>query len=124
MGGSSERRVTGDPAEVESVCNVLALTVELLLRNEQHRDSSRWREAAVRELLLGLVNGTVTENGLLEALRHIGSPMTPPWNITAVVPASGSGSSSLPSSTSVACFDGSRRSPVWLRPNCRARCGF
>ena len=94
--------VTGDPAEVESVCNVLALTVELLLRNEQHRDSSRWREAAVRELLLGLVNGTVTENGLLEALRHIGSPMTPPWNIIAVVPASGSGSSSLPSSTSVA----------------------
>ena len=94
--------VTGDPGEVESVCNVLALTVELLLRNEQHRDSSRWREAAVRELLLGLVNGTVTENGLLEALRHIGSPMTPPWNITAVVPAAGTGSWSLPSSTSVA----------------------
>src|SRR6476661_4332193 len=41
--------VTGDPGEVESVGNVLALTVELLLRNEQHRDSSRWREAAVRE---------------------------------------------------------------------------
>ncbi|BAH50948.1 CdaR family transcriptional regulator [Rhodococcus opacus] len=94
--------ITGDPAEVESVCSVLALTVELLLRNEQHRDSSRWREAAVRELLLGLVNGTVGENGLLEALRHIGSPMTPPWNITAAVPASGSGSWSLPSSTSVA----------------------
>ncbi|MFC9358092.1 CdaR family transcriptional regulator [Rhodococcus sp. NPDC057014] len=93
--------VTGDPDEVESVCNVLALTVELLLRNEQHRDSSRWREAAVRELFLGLVNGTVTENGLLEALRHIGSPMTPPWNITAVVPAAGSGSWSLPSSTAV-----------------------
>ncbi|GCE38883.1 helix-turn-helix domain-containing protein [Rhodococcus sp. USK10] len=94
--------VTGDPDEVESVCNVLALTVELLLRNERHRDSSRWREAAVRELLLGLVNGTVTENGLLEALRHIGSPMAPPWNIAAVVPAAGGGSWSLPSSTSVA----------------------
>ncbi|MFC9549927.1 CdaR family transcriptional regulator [Rhodococcus sp. NPDC056960] len=94
--------VTGDPGEVESVGNVLALTVELLLRNEQHRDSSRWRETAVRELLLGLVNGTVAETGLLEALRHIGSPMTPPWNVTAVIPAAGSGSWSLPSSTSVA----------------------
>jgi carbohydrate diacid regulator len=83
--------VTGDPAEVESIGAVIALTVELLVKDERQRDSSRWHEDAVRQVLLGLAGGALHEEGLLEALAHLGSPLSPPWNLSAVISARTSG---------------------------------
>ena len=83
--------VTGNPAEVESIGAVIALTVELLVRDERQRDGSRWHEDAVRQVLLGLANGAMSEEGLVEALRHLGSPLSPPWNLTVVMSARTSG---------------------------------
>jgi carbohydrate diacid regulator len=79
--------VTGDPAEVVSIGSVIALTVELLVRDEHYRDRSRWREDAVRQVLIGLAKGAMSEAGLIEALRHIGAAMSPPWHLTAIVSA-------------------------------------
>jgi carbohydrate diacid regulator len=83
--------VTGDPAEVESIGAVIALTVELLVKDERQRDSSRWHEDAVRQVLLTLASGAMSEEGLLEALDHLGSPLSPPWNLSAVMSARTSG---------------------------------
>src|SRR4051794_15020065 len=68
--------VTGDPAEVEPIGAVIALTVELLVNDERQRDSSRWHEDAVRQVLLTLASGAMSEEGLLEALEHLGSPLS------------------------------------------------
>ncbi|WP_051574280.1 sugar diacid recognition domain-containing protein [Mycobacterium sp. URHB0044] len=83
--------VTGDPAEVEPIGAVIALTVELLVNDERQRDSSRWHEDAVRQVLLTLASGAMSEEGLLEALEHLGSPLSPPWNLSAVISARTSG---------------------------------
>lgn len=77
--------VTGEPSKVENVARVLVLTVELLLRQERQRDDLRWREAAVRDVISGLMNGATTEERLVTGLREIGSPLRPPWNIMAVI---------------------------------------
>jgi carbohydrate diacid regulator len=77
--------ITGDPREVETTAKVLVLTIELLIRQEQHRDDLRWREAAIRDVMSGLANGTMTEARLLTMLHDIGSPLRPPWNITAAI---------------------------------------
>jgi carbohydrate diacid regulator len=79
--------VTGNPSEVQSVGEVIALTVELLVKEERQRDSSRWHEDAVRQVILALATGTMTETGLVEALRRVGSPLSPPWNIAVVTSA-------------------------------------
>lgn len=83
--------VTGDPVEVEPIGAVIALTVELLVNDERQRDSSRWQEDAVRQVLLALASGAMSEEGLLEALEHLGAPLSPPWNLCAVMSARTSG---------------------------------
>jgi carbohydrate diacid regulator len=83
--------VPGDPAEVEPIGAVIALTVELLVKDERARDSSRWHEDAVRQVLLALASGAMGEEGLLEALGHLGCPLSPPWNLSAVISARTSG---------------------------------
>ena len=45
----------------------------------------------MRQVLLGLANGAMSEEGLVEALRHLGSPLSPPWNLTVVMSARTSG---------------------------------
>ncbi|MGV9867155.1 CdaR family transcriptional regulator [Rhodococcus koreensis] len=92
--------VTGDPVEVAPIADVLVLTVELLLRQEQQRDDSRWREAVVRDLISGLMNGTMTETRLVAGLRDVGSPLHPMWNITAVVAAPNGSDPSIPPASS------------------------
>jgi carbohydrate diacid regulator len=77
--------ITGDPDEVETTAKVLVLTIELLIRQAQHRDDLRWREAAIRDVMSGLANATMTEPRLLTMLHDVGSPLRPPWNITAAI---------------------------------------
>jgi carbohydrate diacid regulator len=43
--------VTGNPAEVEPIGAIIALTMELLVNEERQRESSRWHEDAVRQAL-------------------------------------------------------------------------
>ncbi|MFC9769197.1 CdaR family transcriptional regulator [Rhodococcus jostii] len=93
--------VTGEPVDVEPIADVLVLTVELLLRQEQQRDDSRWREAAIRDLISALMNGTVSETRLMAVLRDVGFPLRPPWNITAVIGTPSESVRSMPPASSV-----------------------
>lgn len=77
--------ITGDPRKVETTAKVLVLTIELLIRQAQQRDDLRWREAAIRGVMSGLANGTMTGPRLLTMLSDLGSPLKPPWNITAAL---------------------------------------
>ncbi|WP_166786206.1 CdaR family transcriptional regulator [Cryobacterium lyxosi] len=76
--------VTGTPAEVLPVAQVLVLTVHMLLTQERLRDNASWRESATRDILSTLSLGKLTESRLVSGLRGIDVPLQPPWNLTGV----------------------------------------
>lgn len=74
--------ITGTPSTVEPIARVLVLTVSLLLKQEQHLDDSRWREATLHDLLNAMIDGTgVSEARVLAKLRDVGRPLRSPWTI-------------------------------------------
>ena len=77
--------VTGFPAEVLPVAQVLVLTVQMLLSQERQRDNASWRESAIRDILGALARGNLTESRLMAGLRGIDAPLQPPWNLTGIV---------------------------------------
>lgn len=77
--------VTGRPDDVLALAQVLVLAVQMLLEQEQLRDNARWRESSTRDLLSGLMLGTLTEPRLISGLAGIGLPLRGPWNLTAVL---------------------------------------
>ena len=77
--------VTGIPAEVLPVAQVLVLTVQMLLSQERQRDNASWRESAIRDILGALARGNLTESRLMAGLRGIDAPLQPPWNLTGIV---------------------------------------
>ena len=77
--------VTGIPAEVLPVAQVLVLTVQMLLSQERQRDNASWRESAIRDILSTLARGDLTESRLLSGLRGIDAPLQSPWNLTGIL---------------------------------------
>jgi len=77
--------VTGVPAEVLPVAQVLVLTVQMLLSQERQRDNASWRESAIRDILSSLARGTLTESRLMSGFRGIDAPLQPPWNLTGIL---------------------------------------
>lgn len=83
--------VTGPPARVAPVAQVLVLTTTLLLEREREMDDSARRDAADRELLAALVSGGL-EGPAAEAALAAGLPeMPPPWRLRAVLDRQGPG---------------------------------
>ncbi len=77
--------VTGTPAEVLPVAQVLVLTVQMLIMQERLRDNASWRESATRDILSSLSLRKLTEGRLIAALQGIDAPLQPPWNLTGIL---------------------------------------
>ncbi|GAB3086640.1 sugar diacid recognition domain-containing protein [Nocardioides zeae] len=72
--------VTGDPAEVEPVARVVALTVGLLLAREREHDSGTETRTRVRALVAVLASPTATPLAVQERLEALGLGRGP-WSV-------------------------------------------
>ncbi|EMQ98705.1 CdaR family transcriptional regulator [Paeniglutamicibacter gangotriensis] len=77
--------VTGDPAVVRPVAEVLVLTIGLLIAREQELDATARREARDLDLLSRLVNGAPDPTITLRQLSEQHPVLAGPWRITAVL---------------------------------------
>ncbi|MET1033965.1 MAG: sugar diacid recognition domain-containing protein [Arthrobacter sp.] len=90
--------LTGDPATVLPVAQILVLTIGLLLTRERELDASARREARDRDLLSRLVNSDLDPRAVGASLAGGAPRLAAPWRLAAVVdaPAPGSAESRLP----------------------------
>ncbi len=78
--------VTGDPGVVLPVAQVLVLAIQMLVVQEQLRDSDSGRESHLRDLFTRLSQGMLTEDLLLVGLAAAGRDLAAPWQLSAFVP--------------------------------------
>lgn len=83
--------LTGDPALVMPVAQVLVLTIGLLLTRERELDVTAQREARDRDLLSRLINGR-SASTVTQALASDSPQIPPPWRLSAVIAVESAGS--------------------------------
>ncbi|MFB0835831.1 CdaR family transcriptional regulator [Arthrobacter halodurans] len=90
--------LTGDPATVLPVAQILVLTIGLLLTRERELDASARREARDRDLLSRLVNSDLDARAVGASLAGDAPRLAAPWRLAAVVdaPSPASAESRLP----------------------------
>ncbi|MBR8742625.1 sugar diacid recognition domain-containing protein [Nocardiopsis sp. MG754419] len=108
--------VTGSPHEVEPLARVVALTVQLLIAQENEQDAVSRRHTEARDLIAALSSGTTRADDARARLAVAG--LKPPWSLalwTAGSPRPDGGASPPPSAeTTVARVNGNgaRRAAV------------
>lgn len=83
--------VTGDPALVRPVAEVLVLAIGLLISRERELDASARREARDLDLISRLVNGRPDTALIAELLANHAPVLRGPWRLSAVIDDVGSG---------------------------------
>lgn len=86
--------LTGSPDEVQSIAQVIALTVELLLAQERQLDDDVRREAVARDLLAALSSGATADEVLQAEL--MGVVVHKPWRISVSLAADPHGRAQVP----------------------------
>ena len=79
--------VTGDPGVVLPIAQVLVLAIQMLVVQEQLRDSESGRESHLRDLFTRLEQGLLTDERLRAGLAAAGRDLAAPWQLAATVPA-------------------------------------
>ncbi len=72
--------VTGAPNEVAPLAQLISLTVQLLLSQQEEHVRSAVRTTQISELLSSLVAGTATDGAVAVQLKKLG--FAPPWSLS------------------------------------------
>lgn len=72
--------VTGTPQEVASLAQLISLTVQLLLTQQEEHVRSTVRATQISDMLSGLVSGSATDKALAGQLKQLG--FTAPWSLS------------------------------------------
>ena len=72
--------VTGAPQEVASLAQLISLTVQLLLTQQEEHVRSTVRATQISDMLSGLVSGSATGESLAGQLEQLG--VTAPWSLS------------------------------------------
>lgn len=71
--------ITGDPREVAPLARVVALTVQLLIAQEDEQDAATRRHTEARDLIAALTSGTASAESARARLAAAG--LAPPWSL-------------------------------------------
>ncbi|MFL1427306.1 MULTISPECIES: sugar diacid recognition domain-containing protein [unclassified Nocardiopsis] len=71
--------ITGDPREVAPLARVVALTVQLLIAQEDEQDAATRRHTEARDLIAALSSGTASAESARARLAAAG--LAPPWSL-------------------------------------------
>ncbi|MFD6098616.1 sugar diacid recognition domain-containing protein [Nocardiopsis flavescens] len=71
--------ITGDPREVAPLARVVALTVQLLIAQEDEQDAATRRHTEARDLIAALASGTSSAESARARLAAAG--LAPPWSL-------------------------------------------
>lgn len=99
--------VTGAPHEVAALADLIVLTVELLISQEQAHDRSSRLELEAREIISALLAGSIDPEQLRQRLEDIG--LSAPWTLTLSHTATASGATNPPVTA------GSGQGGIWLQ---------
>ena len=71
--------ITGDPREAAPLARVVALTVQLLIAQEDEQDAAARRRTEARDLIAALTSGTAPTESVRARLAAAG--LAPPWSL-------------------------------------------